>query len=235
MLTQTEIKEIWDYIPDTDSFIWKLGSKFRKVGTPVPTKRRVFLLGHEYVYDRLKSLYLSGDYGTSTKIDPSEILTWETLTNVLEYDENTGIFTWRENRGYKAKIGTQAGSLEQTGYISIRLGRVSYLAHRLAWFYVYKCWPTNYIDHIDRNKVNNAISNLRDIEQVWNSRNRDINKNNTSGYTGVYFSSKDNTWKAEIIINTIKTRLGSFSTPEEASEVYRAFEKAHTHENITIG
>lgn len=231
-MTQDDIKELWEYVPSTDSFIWKKGSKFRKMGSEVSTNPRVSIHSKEYRYDRLKELYLYGTYGNS---QVSTLVTWEELVTVLTYNSDTGEFFWKENRGPKTRIGGLAGSIENTGYISIRIGRTSYLAHRLAWFYCFQEWPTKNIDHIDRNKQNNSIDNLRELDQVWNSRNRAKNSNNSSGYTGVYYSTEKKKWVAEIIVNKIKHRLGYFDTAELAGTAYKQFESEHTYENIAIG
>lgn len=166
-----------------------------------------------------------------TKI--SNPITWKELVTVLDYNSETGIFTWKETRGSLARCGNIAGSLENTGYISIRLGYKSYLAHRLAWFYCFQEWPDYYIDHIDRDKTNNSLDNLRDVPQTINGRNRAINKNNSSGFIGVY--KKRNKWAAEIIINGVKHRLGVHDTPVKASAAYKKFEKEHAHAGTSIG
>lgn len=163
----------------------------------------------------------------------SNPITWEELTSVLDYNSETGIFIWKENRGPKAKINSQAGSIENTGYISIRIGRVPYLAHRLAWFYCFQEWPEFYIDHIDRNKTNNSLDNLRDVSQTVNRRNRGLNKNNSSGYVGVY--KKRDKWAAEIIIEGVKYSLGVHDTPELASIAYKTYEKEHAYAGTSIG
>lgn len=166
-------------------------------------------------------------------IKVSHPLKWEELVQILDYDYTTGYFYWKENRGHKAKKGCMAGHLCTLGYIHIRIGRVPYLAHRLAWFYCFEEWPEFYVDHIDRNKSNNSLDNLRDVPQAVNGRNRGVNKNNTSGYVGVY--KKRNKWAAEIIINGTKHRLGVYSTPLEAHDAYKAFEKEHAHAGTSIG
>lgn len=233
MITQEELKAIWDYSPDKDEFYWKTATRFRKIGDIVKKHtERITINSTEYRYSRLKQLYLEGIYRTFTKI--SDKLTHSELLNILTYNPETGDFIWKESRGPN-KIGDLAGSLENTGYISIRINRVPYLAHRLAWFYCFEEWPEYNIDHIDRNKSNNRLDNLRDIPQNWNSRNRGINKNNTSGYVGVYYSKVKRKWVAEIIINKIRHRLGYFSTAEEASVAYKNFEKEYTYEDISIG
>lgn len=146
---------------------------------------------------------------------------------------STGIFTWIEPRQYTTKVGDVAGSIENTGYISIRINKVSYLAHRLAWFYCFEEWPESYIDHIDRDKTNNALDNLREATAFENSRNRAINKNNTSGYPGVY--KRGSKWRAEIIIKGIKKYLGTFSTAHEAHLAYTEFNSIHGYKDFNIG
>ena len=224
IITQEALKELLDYNKELDQFIWKINSKQRKIGDNLDmSKQRVFLKGKEYRLNRLKELYLSGIYGI-TKVD--KIITWDQLNNVLRYETASGIFYWKETRGTMIK-GSIAGSIENTGYISIRIGGTAYLAHRLVWFYTYKSWPENNIDHIDRDPTNNRIENLRDVTQLVNGKNRLKNKNNTSGYKGVYFDKNKSIWIAETIINRIKYRLGNFKTAELANISYIEFEKAH--------
>ena len=231
MITQERLKELWDYDASLDRFTWKTATRFRKIGDLVKnTSERITIDSSEYRYSRLKQLYLEGSYRTFTEV--SKQITHSQLLTVLQYNSDTGEFTWKESRGPN-KVGALAGSLENTGYISIRVGLTSYLAHRLAWFYCFEEWPEFNIDHIDRNPTNNALDNLRDIPQVWNGRNRGLNKNNTSGYVGVYLNKGK--WVAEIVINKIKRRLGTFDTSEEASIAYKSFEKENTYENISIG
>lgn len=99
-------------------------------------------------------------------------LTPERLRELLEYDPETGKFTWLRNRAFKALGGTHAGYLNSNGYLRITVDDVSYAAHRLAWLYVHGRWPDKTIDHINRNKQDNRIANLRDVthsEQNYNS------------------------------------------------------------------
>lgn len=232
-MTQDEIKNIWEYVQDTDTFIWKVRSKRRPIGQAVKTQDRISINGKEYRYGRLKDLYLNNiPYKTSlTQI--SSPITIEQLRKILQYDADTGLFTWIEPRQPTTKIGDLAGSIENTGYISIRLGGTSYLAHRLAWFYCFGEWPTAYIDHIDRDKTNNALDNLREASAHENQRNRGINKNNTSGYIGVY--KHRNKWAAEIIIEGVKKYLGTFDTPEQAHLAYTKYDEMHGLKGFNIG
>jgi hypothetical protein len=94
---------------------------------------------------------------------------------LLNYDSNSGLLTWRIDRGYKYKAGTIAGTLSNKGYIHIKIGGVRYTAHRLAWVIYYGSEPTNEIDHINRIRNDNRISNLRDVTKSENCRNRSDN------------------------------------------------------------
>lgn len=204
MITQDEIKSIWKYLPDTDSFIWSKSQTHRAANSPVRAIDRVNINGKEYRYSRLKNLYLNNTPYMTTLTQVSDPITIKQLRKILQYDASTGIFTWIEPRQYTTKVGDVAGSIENTGYISIRINKVSYLAHRLAWFYCFEEWPESYIDHIDRDKTNNALDNLREATAFENSRNRAINKNNSSGYPGVY--KRGSKWRAEIVIKGIKKK-----------------------------
>ncbi|MGH8866103.1 MAG: HNH endonuclease signature motif containing protein [Burkholderiales bacterium] len=97
-------------------------------------------------------------------------LTLERAHALLLYRPMTGVFVWRINRG-KARAGAVAGTL-QHGYRKITLDEQICRAHRLAWFMTYGTWPKFQIDHIDGNKDNNAIGNLRDVSQSTNTQNR---------------------------------------------------------------
>ena len=95
-------------------------------------------------------------------------------------------------------------------------------AHRLAWFFVYGEWPQKQIDHINGNKSDNRISNLRLATASQNLSNKGITKSNTSGYKGVSFNRTKKKWMASIKVNKKSINLGYFLTPEEASEAYKA-------------
>ena len=133
------------------------------------------------------------------------------------YDEQVGLFIWKQKR--QGVIAGKFGNLEKTGYIRVKLLNKKYLAHRLAWFIVHKKWPEGQIDHINGNRSDNRIVNLRVVGQSGNAQNRRVKqKNNQSGYFGVYVSGSR--WRAQIRINKKLKHLGLFDTPELASEAY---------------
>ena len=147
-------------------------------------------------------------------------LTAEQLKNVLDYAPDTGVFTWAIRPSKAVKSGFTAGCLEKRiGYITIGIAKRVYKAHRLAWLHVYGQWPKGLIDHINGNKSDNRIDNLRDVFADGNSQNvRKPNKRNKSGFMGVIWYQ--NKWRASMSVNGKSKWLGDYATPEEAHQVY---------------
>src|SRR3972149_653667 len=103
-------------------------------------------------------------------------LTAAQLRSILDYDPETGIFRWKTpNR--KRRPGAKAGWVRADGRNLIKVGFTRYLASRLAWLYVYGEWPERLVDHIDRDKANDAISNLRQATSLENNLNAGVRKN----------------------------------------------------------
>jgi hypothetical protein len=148
------------------------------------------------------------------------MITQSYLQEIIFYNKETGIFTWKVNRGRLCKIGNIAGSTDSWGHRQICIDGIKILAHRLAWIYVHGVEPKYQIDHIDGNKQNNAIDNLRDVNQFINQQNRTkARKDSSSGFMGV---QKDGSkYKASIKVNKTKFYLGMFNTPQEAFEAYK--------------
>ena len=94
------------------------------------------------------------------------------------------------------------------------------LAHRVIWAMHYGDWPEGQIDHINMDKTDNRIINLRDVAQSPNQWNRTKYKNNTSGFKGVSFYKRDGTWRAQITINGKKKTIGYYPNPEMAANAY---------------
>ena len=150
-----------------------------------------------------------------------KLITHEELKERLSYNQYTGEFTWLSlsSKRLHIEIGSIAGSLKRDGYVSIQVNKVAYKAHRLAWFYFYGIWPKEMIDHIDGNKTNNSISNLREATRSENGQNqKKPTCKNKLGVLGV--TLKDGKYEAQIKINYKQFWLGSFKTIEEASNAY---------------
>jgi hypothetical protein len=141
------------------------------------------------------------------------------LRSWLYYDPTNGVFTWRLGLANCTVCGEVAGSYDAHGYLRIGIKYKMYKSHRLAWYYMYGEWPTGIIDHINRIKDDNRISNLRIVTATENSRNQGIQKNNTSGIPGVYFNKTTKKWRVFIYNKSQQIALGSFDCKLKAIEV----------------
>lgn len=162
-----------------------------------------------------------------TKDNSSEI-TQERLKAVLDYNQNTGVFTWKISTGPRSVIGKPAGSYDVKGYVVIAIDTKTRKAHRLAWLYIYGDFPQGtrpFIDHINGNPADNRLVNLRVSSGVENSRNRFKTSTNETGFKGVSWDRNNRgnkKFKAQIR-NPVTGRnenLGRYLTPEEASLAY---------------
>lgn len=151
---------------------------------------------------------------------PAAPLTAERIREILHYDPDTGVFTWRVPKGKRVKAGSVAGSMESDGYVRIKIDDRKYRSHRLAWLYVNGCWPIDQLDHINGSRSDNRIANLREATNSENQQNRAMPANNTSGFTGASFDRVAGRWKARIRVGGKLCHLGYFSTASEAHAAY---------------
>ena len=149
-------------------------------------------------------------------------ITQDKLKSLLNYDKNSGEFTWINSR-YKSKNGTVAGCINKFGYIQITVDGKTYKAHRLAWLYVTGKWPDEYIDHINQIRNDNRFINIRECNQSQNQMNTGLSSKNTSGFKGVNWHKRTNTWMARAYLNGQQIILGHFLDKKEASNVYLEF------------
>ena len=139
------------------------------------------------------------------------------------FDYRDGQLYWKEKINHNIDLSKPAGCIEKNGYRRIQIEGKIYRAHRLVWKYHYGKDPKEFIDHIDGNKTNNNIENLREATNQQNGFNRGPQKNNKLGIKGV---RKDrNKYRATIIINGKEKHLGMFFTIEEARLVREEAEK----------
>lgn len=129
----------------------------------------------------------------------------------LSYNPNTGLLFWIKKPAYRISIGTIAGHLNIKGYISIRLNKNKYFAHRLIWLMTYNKWPDQ-IDHINGVHSDNRLINLRDASPFENMTNYKLPKHNASGIIGVSWYSSRNKWRARIGKNNKTVEFGYFDS-----------------------
>lgn len=157
----------------------------------------------------------------------------EYLSEILDYNHENGIFTWKKKTGSRTNTGDRAGC-SASGYVQIGINYQLYPAHRLAWFMVYRCWPKYFIDHINGDTLDNRISNLRDVPCSQNLQNqRKAQKRSKSGLLGVSFHAARKRWRAQISVGSKNMHIGYFKTAEDAHQAYLA-KKRELHIACTI-
>jgi HNH endonuclease len=136
-------------------------------------------------------------------------LTAERLRALLDYDAETGLFTWRIRLG-NARVGDVPRCFQN--YYVLQIDKRRYLQHRLAWLWTYGVWPNAQIDHINGDCRDNRLANLRNVSMCMNMQNRaaikkesglpmGVTRNNVGGYNA-------------------NIRIGTFATVEEARDAY---------------
>lgn len=170
-----------------------------------------------------------------TKIEANRLkgersLVYEEVVEALHYERQTGVFTWRYPR-LNVEAGEIAGHIGARGYRRIGINGVFVLAHRLAWFVVHGVWPTLLIDHINGDRKDNRIENLRDVTAMVNAQNKRVPKERI----GLYGVRKQNArgWGAYIEYFGKRVTCGPFNSPEEAHEMYLTL-KRRLHDGCTI-
>lgn len=162
-------------------------------------------------------------------------VTADRLRELLDYDQESGIFTYKTARG-RFKSGDLCGHIAKTdGRVSIVVDGRMYRAHRLAWLYVTGEWPRFEIDHKDTNPSNNAWANLRDVTPTVNQQNRRAAPKGKkySPLLGARWCAQIGRWKSAIKVNGKTKHLGVFDTDAEAAAAYLEAKRA-MHEGCTL-
>lgn len=139
------------------------------------------------------------------------------VQKLLRYEPKTGKFFWLVMQG-RGRAGDIAGSLNNRGYIKIVINRRDFMAHRLAWLLTTGEMPSADIDHINGDRADNRITNLRPATRSQNCRNRGKNSNNTTGFKGVHINR--GRYRALICHRGEFIHLGLFDNPEDAHAAY---------------
>ncbi len=151
---------------------------------------------------------------------PRPELTAERARELLHYDPETGVLTWRITRG-TARAGSVAGYLSAKGYLQVGIdGRLHY-GHRLAWLLAYGAWPEHLVDHVNNDRADNRLRNLRAATNAENLQNRrGPQVNSRSGYIGAHWHKAAGRWHAAIKANGRSRSLGYYDTAEAAHAAY---------------
>lgn len=163
------------------------------------------------------------------------------LQECFSYNADTGALCWKTRpRSHFANdracsvfnaryAGTEAGSANAKR-AAVKVSNRLYKVHRIAWAIFYGEHPTQQIDHINGDPLDNRIANLRLATNQQNQYNRGVNKNSTSGLKGVYWDKPVQRWRAQIVHNRASVFLGHYATSEEAAAAYAEGAKRYARE-----
>ena len=141
----------------------------------------------------------------------------ENIKKHLDYCPDSGVFT-------STRTGHAVGWRDKRGYIYITYRGKNYLAHRLAWYFVYGRLPEKQIDHINRTPSDNRFFNLREADNRENQANTKTFCTNKSGYKGVYKDKKS--WRMQLRFKGKRYTKNGFPTPKSAHNEYIRLHKA---------
>lgn len=176
------------------------------------------------------------------KETPMRELTQDDVARVLRADFETGKLYWlprtpdmfpngRQSAATRCAIwnsryaGKEAfTSLVGGGYLSGEIFYRAYFAHRVLWMLAYGEWPAVDIDHINGDRSDNRLTNLRSVSRIENGRNQGIPRNNKSGVMGVCWSERNAKWKAQIRVGGDQKHLGFFPDIAAAAAARKAAE-----------
>lgn len=155
---------------------------------------------------------------TMSKVAKAD-LTQEMINEYLSYDDVTGHLTWIKKPSKKVHKGKRAGYDLKTGYRAITLFGGSYQEHHLIWFINYGYWPKE-IDHINHNKSDNSLDNLREVSHAENARNMKQLSDTITGEQGIYYDRRKDRYVATIRSNG-KVIYSKTAKPEDIDDLIK--------------
>lgn len=160
------------------------------------------------------------------------MLTQARLKELLDYDQKSGLFTWKVKPCRRIVKGSIAGCLRNDGYVVIGFDGQSYLAHRLAWCWVTGEIPDIEVDHINGNRADNKFDNLRLATRSENLQNLRFGSRYKTGL-GVSWCKREGKFRACIKLNGVYKSLGYYDTENLAQQAYLSA-KAKLHPFSTL-
>lgn len=154
-------------------------------------------------------------------------MTHKEAREYFNYDPDTGGLTWKKSPGGGTKSGENTGRTLVKGYRHLRFRGVRYAEHRVIWLLLNGYFPEHEVDHINRNREDNRLVNLREVTRACNSKNIGIKNSNTSGVTGVYYSNQRGKWVAQIRTEGKQYNLGRFLSLTSAVKARHEAEVRH--------
>jgi hypothetical protein len=153
----------------------------------------------------------------------------EHLRQRLRYEPETGKLYWRESASMPTHwntryADTEAFTADFRGYRHGTFDYNRYLAHRVAWALHHGYWPDDTLDHVNHDRADNRIENLRQVSQSDNMKNMKRHRNNTSGATGVCWYARYQKWIANIKVDGRSLHLGYFADMQDAITARKAAE-----------
>lgn len=160
------------------------------------------------------------------------------LAEIVDYNPATGLLVWKARprehfvndkafgRWATVMVGAPAfAQLDRAGYLAGQLAKQTYRAHRVAWAMGHGEWPKGQIDHINGDRRDNRLNNLRLVNNQENMKNAKMPTTNSSGYVGVYWFEPRKRWRAAIGLSGKVKTIGYFDTKEEAAAARKEAER----------
>lgn len=145
----------------------------------------------------------------------------------LTYELDNGKLLWlripKMCNGKRYAIGSEVGSIHNSGYRVLTLMGKKLQAHRVIWAIHYNSWPNGEIDHIDGDRLNNKLSNLRVVTRSQNMFNAKTKQNSSSGIKNVQWDNSSQSWRVRVRVNGKRYHVGRFTEIEKAAEAAKEF------------
>jgi hypothetical protein len=155
------------------------------------------------------------------------------LHELFEYRD--GVLFWKSTRSTRKDIiGKKVGSPNSGGYLITKINGQQFLVHRII-YQMFNGEMPNTLDHIDGNRINNKIENLRPATLLQNAYNKKNYLNNKTGIKGVSFNRQCGKYFARCQVNKKQNWLGFFETSEQAENAVQKFRKQHHGEFANHG